>query len=385
MKNIQQFFSTMSHEIKSPIANIITAVDFLKSENNCDADFRKQLINGIDQEARNALSILKNILYYLELDNKAFQQNMTSIHLADFFTKLTKQYATQSKAGVTFNCHSYLPHLINHVTFDFRHTFEVLNIIIENALKFTEQGSITLTAHLLISGSIRFILQDTGPGIPKAYLKNIFNTFLNTALSKNKKSYVKTGLKLTLARRIAELAGGSLNIKSKVNVGTIVYFDIPYLSLSFIENDRNNSYDAHEIYGELPYSKKEFFPFTVLLIEDDPITAFAETEALQRLGCKVLWVDTAAKAIESVQQHIFDLIFIDITLPDMTGVAWAEAVKPTLPKHTQLVALTSHTDDYDHDYFLRHGMMTMLAKPLTQDDFKRFFQGYLRVLDCQEE
>ena len=135
----------------------------------------------------------------------------------------------------------------------------------------------------------------------------------------------------------------------------------------------------------LTHTTEEFFPFNILLVEDDATTAFLETEALKQLGCKVAHAETAFKAIEILNTQTFDLIFVDMTLPDMTGVALTEAIRPMLPETTELVALTSHSSEQDHDYFLRHGMMTMLGKPVTYENFKRFFQGYLRVLDCDDE
>lgn len=380
-----QFLSTMSHELIGPIANIISSIDVLKSENNCDGAIQNQLLEAIAAEGYRALSIIKNSRHYVELDTKEFQQTKAAVYLSGFLEKLKKQYTHEVKENVSFTCQ--LLHPINRVTFDFMHSLEVLRIIINNAIKYTERGAITLSASLLAPMHIRFTLKDTGPGIDKLYLDNIFKTFLHSEFLQTEKSYVKTGLKLPLARRIAELAGGTLQVESVVGVGTTIYFDIPYLTVTLMKNGRSQPLDdlAEEDYSALTHAAEDFFPFHVLLVEDDPTTAFLETKVLKQLGCTVVCADTACKAIEIVNKQNFDLIFIDITLPDMTGVALVDAIKPILPDATQMVALTSHASDQDHEYFLKKGMMTMLGKPLTESDFKRFFQGYLRMLDHQEE
>ncbi len=93
-----------------------------------------------------------------------------------------------------------------------------------------------MTVTLLAPSTLRFTLKDTGCGIPEDYLNNIFKTFLNPEILISEKNYLKTGLKLPLARRIAELAGGTLTISSELKVGTTVYVDVPYQGIDFSDS-----------------------------------------------------------------------------------------------------------------------------------------------------
>jgi len=381
-----RFLSILSHEIRGPISNVISAVDLIKPGKVVSPEDYQKMTEVIETQAREALEILRNTSYYLELDAGSFEQKTSSIYLLGFLQQLQACYQMQAKEGVSFSC-ELLHKNISRVEFDASHVRQILKIIIDNAIKFTDSGVINLSVELLPPNTLRFILKDTGCGISESYLSNIFKTFLSAEILKSERSYLKTGLKLPLACRIAELAGGSLTIESILNIGTTVCFDIPCEEISFQKKERPPTvFEESESNNEdVFHASDTFFPFSILLIEDDATNAELELRVLKKLGCHVIWVDSAFKAIEVLGKKNFDLIFIDITLPDMTGVALADTIRWTLPQKTQMVAVTSHSTEQDLDYFLSHGMMARLGKPLTEADFKRFFQDYLCVLEDRSE
>jgi PAS domain S-box-containing protein len=379
-----RFLSIMSHEMRGPVGNVISAIDLLKPGHKLSSEEYQKMVYGIEQSGRQALEILKNTSHYLELDSENFERRVCAIYLPDFLRKLEKENQLRVKEGVSFSC-APLKSTVHRLEFDFIHTRQILTIVIDNALKFTQSGSITLSTKLLAPNILRFTLKDTGPGIDEGYLNNIFKTFLNPEILMSEKTYLKTGLKLPLARRIAELADGNLTIESEVGVGTTVYLDMPYEAIDENAGKSYLSEEAIEARAQLSHTTEISFPFSILLVEDDAMNAELELKVLKKLGCHVTWCNTAFKAIDILRKKTFDLIFIDITLPDMTGIALADTIRYSIPETTQMVAVTSHSSDQDHDYFLKHGMMTMLGKPLTEKDFTEFFRGYLRVLNSNDE
>jgi signal transduction histidine kinase len=375
-----KFLSIMSHEIRGPVGNVISAVDFLKPGYKLSPEEYQRMVYGIEQSARQALEILKNTSHYLELDSENFEHRTGTVYLPDLLKKLEKENQPRAKEGVNFSCPP-LKSATHRVEFDFIHARQILKIVIDNALKFTQSGSITLSTKLLAPNVLRFTLKDTGPGIQEDYLNNIFKTFLNPEILMSEKTYLKTGLKLPLALRIAELANGKLTIDSEVAVGTTVYLDMPYTAVEANEEWIALTEEKIENNNELNHATAILFPFSILLVEDDDMNAELELKMLKRLGCHVTWCNTAFKAIDTLRKKTFDLIFIDITLPDMTGVALADTIRYSIPETTRMVAVTSHSSNEDHQYFLNHGIMTVLGKPLTEKDFIEFFRGYVRMLD----
>jgi CheY-like chemotaxis protein len=381
---MNRFLAIMAHEMRGPIANMISAVDLLKPEKNPTPERMQEVITILDQQGWQALEVLKNLVRYGQLDTTYFEGERTTgaLHLTHFLSRFAKKYLNALHPNIEFSW-QVKENNIQSIAFDWLHASEVLTIVLDNALKFTHQGTVTLFAELMPSHRLKFTIKDTGCGIAKHYLQNIFNTFLDSTPLEPEKTYAKMGLKLPLAKRITELSGGSFTIESQENMGTTVCITFPYNGITFDSKPSATLHDEEPFQEDAP--KQAVFPFTILLVEDNTTHAALAQSALTRLGCQVVWVDTALKAVETLTQKIFDLIFMDITLPGITGVALTSMLQAVIPETTQIVAVTAHASARDHEYFLKNGMMTMLAKPVTEDNFKAFFQDYLRMLDGDED
>ena len=142
-----KFLSIMSHEIRGPISNVISAVDIIKPGKVVSAEDYEKMTEIIESQAREALEIVKNTSYYLELDERKFEQRISSVYLRGYLEQLENKYQSQVSSGVTFSCH-LLHTTINRVEFDKSHVSEVLKVIIDNAVEFTESGAIELSVEL---------------------------------------------------------------------------------------------------------------------------------------------------------------------------------------------------------------------------------------------
>ncbi len=375
-----RFISILSHEVRSPLSSVISAADLLKSTDNSGIPMLGEMVNIIDTQARKVLNILKTAAQYMELDDSNIEMHHTSVNMYSFLSCLAESYEHQVKAGTKF-LFQMEPKNIDYVEFDVMHVIEILEILLENAIKHTVSGTISLKVSISTPNTLCFSLEDTGIGISADQLKNIFKTFLNPAELNAESPYLKTGLKLPLARRVAELIGGKLDVQSKLGVGTVVTLSIPYFAISFSNQSHKMFVGQKKNQFSHPQRLTHQLAFKILLVEDDEVNAQLETKILSSFGCQVTWAKSAIEAIDIVKENLFDLIFVDITLPDITGVAFVKTITPLLSDKTEIVAVTSHFSEADREYFMKEGIMTILPKPFTENAFKDFFYSYLLSLE----
>ena len=379
-----KFLNFIVHKLRGPISNIVSAVDLLKNSSAQKSSSEKKpnsLTPLIEQEAYKALEILKNINYYVDLDPDQFESNRAFVFLKGFLSRIYRKYKTKILNGVDFKCTLLAPEN-TRIEFDMFHTMQILKIILDNAVKYTAQGSIDLSVSIDTEKKfLKFTLSDTGIGMSETYLQEVFFNFFIEEQPSVKKTYLKSGLKLPLAKRIAELAGGNFFLESVQNEGTTATVLMPY---EIAHYPAECQLEDNVTFPSSAVPEKNYFPLSILLVEDDAHSAWLSIEILRDLGCHVIWANHALQALEILRQKSFDLIFIDITLPDMSGIALAHALQAMIADTTHLVALSAHVTEKDHEYFLRLGLMTLLAKPITHLGFKTFFEDYMRMIENPE-
>ena len=258
---------------------------------------------------------------------------------------------------------------------DAEHLYIVLNIIIGNAIKYTDKGYITI--HIKNNSShdkqhpqfIKIIVSDTGPGIHADQLKTIFNGFAkeHTNFSNH---YRKPSVRLPYAKLLIQHAlKGELTIQTLIGEGSSVTINAPY---------KKTDTDSEQ---ESENQKQPFKPLHILLVEDNDVSRRLEGEMLRNLGYIVEEASTGNEAIAKAKQRSFDFIFLDITLPDMNGIQVFDSIQETQCSETPVIALTSHATEEDIDTFLNKKMLTVMAKPVSIDALKAFFDSYNKSLN----
>ncbi|CAM4396638.1 MAG: Sensor histidine kinase RcsC [Legionellaceae bacterium] len=261
---------------------------------------------------------------------------------------------------------------------------DVLTILVGNAARFTEKGSITIdvtnsqdTENLLILS-----VKDTGCGISENRLGNLFKTILFAEnYNPGEDSYAgNPTYKLPIVKQILDILGGTINIKSKLGEGTEIIFTLPYenptMKLEDYINSRQNNPVIAPNFLKKPKTDIKIPPYHVLLLEDDVLTLNIQKKFMEMCGCSVVGVTTEEEALEEIEKETFDIIFIDITLQDSSGLTFARKVQERFGESMTMYAITSHSTEKDKMRFDDYGITDLLKKPVTLKDIKELLVSH---------
>jgi CheY-like chemotaxis protein len=255
---------------------------------------------------------------------------------------------------------------------------QVLLNLVGNAVKFTEKGHVRVRVTPLPespdstpaegSARLQFSVSDTGIGIAPERLANVFDAFAQADTSITRR-YGGTGLGLTISARLVGLMGGQLQVRSQLGEGTEFWFDL-VLPLS-----SSPEADTSQLSHDLPTG------LDILVAEDHPINQVVARKVLEHLGHKVTLVDNGVKAVQACARHRFDLVFLDIQMPELDGFGAARRIRAAeLDRgvRTPLLAMTAHAMEGYRERCLAGGMDGYVTKPV---DRKQLVQEMRRVLE----
>ena len=247
----------------------------------------------------------------------------------------------------------------------------MLSNLISNAIKFTEKGGITVSVNVKNETAeriwIELIVSDTGIGIPADKVETVFESFTQASPETTRK-YGGTGLGLAIVKKLLELQNGFIALKSHMNVGTTFTFTIPYEK---VEYGNNETQHPLEIKSEV----ENFFGLKVLLVEDNLLNQKLVTKLLEDLNCRVDIANNGLEAIEKVKTHHYEIIIMDIQMPEMDGLQATRIMRNQLGIITPIIALTAHTFKEEEDKCIEAGMNDFLSKPFTRGDLFRIIRA----------
>lgn len=365
------FLAVMSHELTNRLGNIMSAIDIAR-EKLVNVKNSEKLNPTLDwlslayTESKSVLPFLKNVTEYLELDSGLIDSKLAPVQLTEMLSKLASGYIDKLKANkidLLLNITNSFP---TNILIDSYNVYRVLDTVIGNAIRFTHTGTITIKAQIEKSNYLAIIIQDTGKGIPQAQLKNIFNAFCKDKVDINSK-YKKFGLKLSIAKQIMELINGDIIIASQEGKGTEVKLLVPYL-------DNKNERRIGIINTKQKRRKtKNAKNLKLLVVEDDPVSLNFQVHILNSMGYEVHFVSTGEEAIEKARQNQYHIIFMDITLPGMTGIEASQEIMKLRSDRPLIVAVTSHATEESVEDILASGIDELIEKPINQEKFELFF------------
>jgi CheY-like chemotaxis protein/anti-sigma regulatory factor (Ser/Thr protein kinase) len=268
--------------------------------------------------------------------------------------------------------------LPEHIVTDSDRVLQCLVNLVGNAIKFTKEGHVYVNVsveEIDYKAYIRFDVEDTGISIPADKQETIFDSFTQADGSKTRK-YGGTGLGLSITKQLAELLEGSVSMSSKAGKGSVFTLKIP-ANVDVKSQPSLNRYDtADELFGEKDAKQLTGFSGRVLVAEDSPPNQMLILTLLERLGLDVTIVDDGNGAVQKCKSQSYDIIFMDINMPNMNGYEATKVLRAN-DVRTPVIALTAHAMKGDEEKCIEAGCDDYLAKPTNLNKLTETISKYL--------
>jgi PAS domain S-box-containing protein len=373
-----QFLANMSHEIRTPMNAILGFSDLLVDE----ALTAKQKANiGIVREsAGSLLNLINDILDFSIIEAGELEAEMIDCPLEMILRSLEtamKPQADEKALDLRIVTHHDVP---AHIRSDPYHLQRCLSSLVDNAIKFTAQGYVQVELSLQQTqgqSSICFAVEDTGIGISPHRQQFIFNSFTQADGSATRK-YGGTGLGLSIARKLVMRLGGELSLASDIDRGSVFSLVIP-TGMDITGQARLERYKcSSQRETESAQAEPSLFSGKVLVAEDVETNQILMTLMLSKLGLEVTLAQDGQQALQQVLSQSFDLVFMDMQMPNMNGYEATRAIRAQ-GDTTPIVALTANAMKDDDRACVAAGCDAYLAKPIDRRKLPGILVQYLRT------
>ena len=357
------FLANMSHELRTPM-NAIMGMAGLLLRNTTDAKLRDQ-IGKIDQASKHLLAVINDILDLSKIEADRMVLEQTDFQLGSVLENLASLAGHRaSDKGLRFVV-DVPPDLTRlNLSGDPLRIGQVLLNLTSNAIKFTEHGSVTIVAHRVeeARGNIRlhFEVTDTGIGISPLAQQRLFTAF-EQADNSMTRTYGGTGLGLAISKRLVQLMGGEIGVRSAPGSGSTFWFDIS-LPLASHAVAPALTFDTDEIETRI---RTKFPGARILLAEDEPINREVSLCLLDAVGLQVDVALDGTEALDQARKQRYDLILMDMQMPNLNGVDATRRIRgDSLNRDTPILAMTANAFEEDRKVCLAVGMNDHLPKPI---------------------
>uniref|UniRef100_UPI00387F4A84 response regulator n=1 Tax=Pseudoalteromonas mariniglutinosa TaxID=206042 RepID=UPI00387F4A84 len=366
-KTKSQFLANMSHEIRTPLNGILGMTQLLQSNDKLPQSERDGLAL-IHQSASNLLLILNDILDFSKIEAEELKLDVQVVEIKTLLHQLATVFKHSGlQQGVTFsaNISAQLPEFIN---IDPLRLGQVINNLLSNAGKFTEQGEIVMHADLQASELVIRVC-DTGIGISADQQTKLFTAFTQADISTTRK-YGGTGLGLTISKRIIELMHGQLTVESALGEGSCFTAKVPLIE----------SADASQQCVE--QTPPDLSGIQVLIVEDNPINQIVLESMLSVSNCTIAKATDGVKALACLENFAAQLILMDCQMPNMDGYQCTKTIRKQADKYgpVTIIAITANAFADDKMRCLEAGMNYFISKPINKNELYQVIHHWLKTL-----
>lgn len=371
-----QFIASMTHELRTPV-NGITGIIELMGETMLSEE-QQEYFQLLRYSADRLSSVINDVLDISKIEAGKLELRTVRFNVKQLIDNVARYYKLQAgRKGLELNS-LVDPDIPDFLLGDSDKLNQVLFNLLSNAVKFTEAGHIDIEAKMVAKAahkaSINFRISDTGIGIPKEKTGHIFEDFYQLETAKNRK-YGGTGLGLSISKKLVNLMGGDIMVESECNKGCTFSFEVEFQSYDTRDDPAiNGEADRKAGQGVLP-------ALNILVVEDDGVNQKVLKGFLEKSKCNVTMAESGKEALKILEKRSFDVILIDIYMPDMNGYETAlrlrkrEAVKGG---YTPVIAITAAVQEADREEYLRAGIECCIAKPFGRDQLYGAIAGVLR-------
>ena len=372
------FLANMSHEIRTPLNAILGLAHLMQRDNLTDE--QQEQLETIDASGRHLLAVINDVLDLAKIEAGHLQLDVTDFHLAAIFGNLQSMLGAAARAkGLSLSTDADdVPQWLRGDAVRLRQA--LLNLV-SNAVKFTEQGSVTVRSSVLENDGdellVRFEVRDTGVGIATDEAARLFEPFTQAESSASRR-YGGTGLGLAITRRLAHMMGGEAGLESSLGSGSMFWFTARLQrGKGMVEQPAIAVPNADSIL------RRRYAGARLLLAEDNPVNRAVALQMLRRVGLTVDAAEDGLQAVGLAATADYDLILMDMQMPGMDGLMATRKIRQIPGRETvPILAFTANAMGEDRRVCLEAGMNAFLAKPVVPMELFAALLTWLKPRDA---
>lgn len=379
------FLSSMSHQIRTPLSGIIGFSDLLETElavqgNEALYEYAK----NIKESGERLINLITNIIDISSIEANILELKISSCDLNKIIKGVEETFSFKAKEKDLVFKTKYDTDLPK-IDADSGSLVKVLNVIMDNAIKYTEKGFVTISTQFTNQDTVIVEIKDKGVGIDEENLKKLLASF-DYKKHGSSLTYQGHGLGLILAQRLIDLMNGTLEISSKLGIGTNVSITLPCTYEADLDDDTEKTSQKASI-----ISAPEFGIIKIFIIEDDRMNRLVLEKMLKKTGEIITSVD-GEDALEKLDQSyssgkIYDVMLVDINLPaPWDGILLMKEIKKRFPKYKSVpfIAQTAYALTGDKDIYLEAGFNDYISKPLSKTILLTMIQKQLELANTED-
>lgn len=376
------FIANMSHELRSPLNAILGFSQLMLRSRGLSKEYAENL-GIITRSGEHLLTLINNVLDLSKIESGKTTLNEKNFDLYRLLDDIEDMFGLKAKEKSLQLACDRSPEVPRYIRTDEVKLRQVLINLLNNALKFTQEGGVSVGATLAADQghervAIHFEIADTGAGIAPEEIDSLFEAFVQT--STGKQAQEGTGLGLPISRQFVQLMGGDMGVRSQVGKGTVFYFDIevPRVEGADIESNK----PTRQIIALAPNQPR----YRILIVDDKPINRKLLIELLNPLGFELKEASNGQEAVDIFSEWEPHLIWMDMRMPVMSGYEATRAIKAS-PKGetTKIIALTANVLEEEKAVVMEAGCDDFMRKPFRETEIFEMMSTHIGVSYVYEE
>jgi len=343
---------------------------------------QKDCLDTIRTSGNNLLQIVRNILDYNNLESGTRKLSPEPVSIKECFKEITDSFelsASRKSIKLTSEIAQEIP---DKILGDAKGLLQILRNLTDNAIKFSKDGEVTISAQAQQQGNdsvkLTFAVEDQGIGIAVKDQSNLFQPFSQVD-STYSRQFEGTGIGLSICKRMIELMSGEIWVESEAEKGSKFSFSLDAAIVKTESEQANAESPAEEAEPiSLDQQFAERFAMKILVAEDNPMNQKLITKVLKKLGYQPELANNGLEAVEMTKKDVFDLILMDLQMPEMDGIEASKIIINEIDedKTPKIIALTANVSDEVRETCVKAGMSDYMSKPLKINKLAEILQKY---------